>query len=92
MQKYQREHTEAASDISGYLANPINAYLLTKRLTTDWKQVENLMTNDFGYGRHHTQSNSMGKLNKVYIKSLLNLYSRIPRKYHQLSQCPEVSL
>lgn len=55
MQKYQREHTEAANDISGYLANPINAYLLTKRLTTDWKQVENLMANDVGYGRSGIQ-------------------------------------
>lgn len=52
MQEYQREHTEAASDISGYLANPINAYLLTKRLTTDWKQVENLMAYDVGEGKN----------------------------------------
>lgn len=34
-----------------YVSNPINAYLLTKRLTTDWRQVENLMSHDVGVGR-----------------------------------------
>ncbi|KAL9891733.1 prolyl 4-hydroxylase subunit alpha-1-like isoform 2-T2 [Glossina fuscipes fuscipes] len=48
MQEYQREHEEAATDISVYVSNPINAYLLTKRLTTDWRQVENLMAHDVG--------------------------------------------
>uniref|UniRef100_A0A1A9ZZL2 Uncharacterized protein n=1 Tax=Glossina pallidipes TaxID=7398 RepID=A0A1A9ZZL2_GLOPL len=48
MQEYQREHDEAAADISVYVSNPINAYLLTKRLTTDWRQVENLMAHDVG--------------------------------------------
>lgn len=51
MLEYQREHAEAAVDISNYISNPINAYLLTKRLTTDWKQVENLMTHDVGGGK-----------------------------------------
>lgn len=50
MQEYQREHAEAAVDVSTYVSNPINAYLLTKRLTTDWKQVENLMAHDVGAG------------------------------------------
>lgn len=53
MLEYQREHAEAAVDISNYVSNPINAYLLTKRLTTDWKQVENLMAHDVGVGRFH---------------------------------------
>ncbi|XP_067619710.1 prolyl 4-hydroxylase subunit alpha-1 isoform X2 [Eurosta solidaginis] len=34
--------------MSAYVSNPINAYLLTKRLTTDWRQVENLMAHDVG--------------------------------------------
>ena len=50
MIEYQREHAEAAADITSYVSNPINAYLLTKRLTTDWKQVENLMAHDVGGG------------------------------------------
>ena len=50
MIEYQREHAEAAADITSYVSNPINAYLLTKRLTTDWKQVENLMAHDVGAG------------------------------------------
>lgn len=48
MLEYQREHAEAAKDVSTYLLNPINAYLLTKRLTTDWKDLEQLMTTDVG--------------------------------------------
>lgn len=50
MNEYQKEHEEASADISEYLANPINAYLLTKRLTSDWKQIENLMEYDVGTG------------------------------------------
>ncbi|XP_070493818.1 prolyl 4-hydroxylase subunit alpha-1-like [Chironomus tepperi] len=48
MQEYQREHDTAANDVSEYLLNPINAYLLTKRLTTDWREVERVMTLDVG--------------------------------------------
>lgn len=48
MSEYQREHEAAANDVSAYLLNPINAYLLTKRLTTDWRDVEQVMTLDVG--------------------------------------------
>lgn len=41
---YERIHTIASRDVQGYLANPVNAYLLVKRLTADWKAVENLVT------------------------------------------------
>ncbi|XP_055380990.1 prolyl 4-hydroxylase subunit alpha-1-like [Condylostylus longicornis] len=41
--EYQKEHNEATEDVATYLANPINAYLLTKRLTSDWSQIENLI-------------------------------------------------
>ena len=46
--EYQREHDEAARDVSTYLTNPINAYLLTKRLTSDWRDVEKIMSMDVG--------------------------------------------
>lgn len=46
--EYQREHAEASKDVSAYLLNPINAYLLTKRLTSDWKDIEQIMTMDVG--------------------------------------------
>lgn len=48
VKEYQREHEEAKKDVSGYLLNPINAYLLTKRLTSDWKDLEQIMTMDVG--------------------------------------------
>jgi prolyl 4-hydroxylase len=47
---YAREHEEASRDVQGYLSNPINAYLLVKRLTTDWKEIEAQMVDDVGKG------------------------------------------
>lgn len=46
--EYEREHSESQDDIPAYLSNPINAYLLTKRLTSDWKEIEKLMSFDVG--------------------------------------------
>lgn len=41
-------HSEASADILLYLSNPVNAFRLTKRLTTDWKEVESHMLDDVG--------------------------------------------
>lgn len=46
VEDYSREHEDASRNIQQYLSNPINAYLLVKRLTTDWKRVEELLTQD----------------------------------------------
>lgn len=43
---------EASVDASKYLANPINAYLLVKRLTSDWKKVEKVMSQNSGSGMY----------------------------------------
>lgn len=43
---YTNEHKKAAADPEEYLSNPVNAYLLVKRLTSDWKNTEYLMKND----------------------------------------------
>ncbi|XP_033229504.1 prolyl 4-hydroxylase subunit alpha-1 [Belonocnema kinseyi] len=48
VEDYSREHEEASRNIQQYLSNPINAYLLVKRLTTDWKRVEELISEDVG--------------------------------------------
>ena len=40
---YMKIHSAASGDSESYLANPVNAYLLVKRLTTDWKQVESMV-------------------------------------------------
>ena len=37
-EKYARMHSIAIQDTQTYLANPVNAYLLVKRLSTDWKR------------------------------------------------------
>lgn len=51
--EYQREHNEASADITAYLSNPINAFMLTKRLTSDWKSIENVMSFDVGAGKQY---------------------------------------
>lgn len=48
MHEYQKVHSEASADILQYLSNPINAFRLTKRLTTDWREVETMMLEEVG--------------------------------------------
>ncbi|XP_063613965.1 prolyl 4-hydroxylase subunit alpha-1-like [Penaeus indicus] len=42
----ERVHDEAARSPEAFLGNPINAYLLVKRLTVDWLDLQNIMTDD----------------------------------------------
>lgn len=39
--EYLSKHNEAIRDIQSYLANPINPFLLTKRITIDWEYLKN---------------------------------------------------
>ncbi|XP_073820421.1 prolyl 4-hydroxylase subunit alpha-2 [Musca autumnalis] len=41
--EYERERNEAVEVGPSYFENPINKYLLTKRLTTDWDRLENVL-------------------------------------------------
>ncbi|KAK9754306.1 2OG-Fe(II) oxygenase superfamily [Popillia japonica] len=45
---YMEQYEKASQDVQAYVENPINAYLLVKRLTTDWKEVRNLITTNTG--------------------------------------------
>ncbi|KAG8185447.1 hypothetical protein JTE90_022378 [Oedothorax gibbosus] len=42
-QDYDNLYKTASEDIDNFLSNPINSYLLVKRLTTDWKFVMHLV-------------------------------------------------
>ncbi|XP_062358132.1 prolyl 4-hydroxylase subunit alpha-2 isoform X4 [Cinclus cinclus] len=42
--------SKSASDPEGYLAHPVNAYKLVKRLNTDWLELENLVLQDTANG------------------------------------------
>lgn len=44
---YEKEHSIAARDVTNYLSNPINDYLLVKRLTSDWHKTEKLMQDPY---------------------------------------------
>ena len=43
LNEYQKQYDEAVVDVQRFLSNPINAYVLVKRLTTDLARVESLM-------------------------------------------------
>lgn len=36
---FEKHSTEALSDVEHHLSNPVNAYLLIKRFTSDWNQI-----------------------------------------------------
>ena len=44
LNEYKKIRTEAASDVERYVGNPLNSYLLIKRLTSDWKEVRELVS------------------------------------------------
>lgn len=46
-ENYEKEHSIAAKDVTNYLSNPINDYLLVKRLTSDWHKTEKLMQDPY---------------------------------------------
>ncbi|KAI4458945.1 prolyl 4-hydroxylase alpha subunit [Holotrichia oblita] len=48
VEAYMEQYEKASEDVQAYVENPINAYLLVKRLTTDWKLVQNLITRNTG--------------------------------------------
>ena len=52
LEEYESLYEEASTNVGKYIANPINAYLLVKRLTADWKQVEGVMTQNTGPGNN----------------------------------------
>ncbi|VEN58775.1 unnamed protein product [Callosobruchus maculatus] len=43
---YNKQHNKATEDVESYVANPLNAYTLVKRMTTDWQEVESLILTD----------------------------------------------
>lgn len=54
---YNTLHSVANQDVNLYLSNPVNAYLLVKRLTTDWNLVEYLIDADLKDLIHLLQEN-----------------------------------
>lgn len=48
--EFTHEHEEASRDVDHYLSNPLNGFLLVKRLTVDWKDVEVLIKDGVAQG------------------------------------------
>lgn len=51
LKEYEAMHIEANRDPEKFLSNPVNAYLLIKRLKSDWKNVERLLIKEKGRGQ-----------------------------------------
>ncbi|XP_043212723.1 prolyl 4-hydroxylase subunit alpha-1-like isoform X3 [Amphibalanus amphitrite] len=48
MEQYQRVNRELVDNQEAYLHNPVNAYLVVKRLAADWKIVQGVITENVG--------------------------------------------
>lgn len=62
MENYNRDKN---IKIETYISNPINAFLLTKRLTYDWDKLEQIIATDLG--------NGIFLISKLYAKFKNNL-------------------
>lgn len=49
-EEYGKIYEAASEDTTSFLANPVNAYLLVKKLTSDWKAAESLLLGGIGKG------------------------------------------
>lgn len=58
-EQFSQMHEIANKDVDSFLANPINGYLLVKRLTSDWEKIKVLLTKN--------ESDSVIKLQEKYI-------------------------
>ena len=48
MDQYQRVNRELVENQEAYLHNPVNAYLVVKRLAADWKKVQSVIIENVG--------------------------------------------
>lgn len=51
LENFKKEQEKANKDVEEYLGNPLNDFLLIKRLTLDWKDVENLVMDNTSSGK-----------------------------------------
>jgi prolyl 4-hydroxylase len=72
---YSRNHKAASVNIGKYLENPIHAFQMIKRVTSDWVEVEKLVTYD----------NMMGKSRNNSILDHFHLCSHLLEMIHNIS-------
>ncbi|KOB65283.1 Prolyl 4-hydroxylase alpha subunit [Operophtera brumata] len=58
LNQYKKEHEKAMEDIPNYLGNPINAFTLIKRLTTDLDLIEERIKKGTDYIKNVTMNHS----------------------------------
>lgn len=66
LENLKKEQEKASKDVEEYLGNPINDFLLIKRLTHDWKDVEDLIMDNTSSGKEFRN----GKTNHNRIRTL----------------------
>jgi prolyl 4-hydroxylase len=51
---YKKFHSDASINSEDFLANPMNAYLLVKKLTRDWDNVQSVIVENVGECENNT--------------------------------------
>lgn len=55
-----------------YMHNPVNAFLIIKRLTSDWAHVEHLMRNNLAEGLRFSSSLSYKRASAEFLANITN--------------------
>lgn len=55
-----------------FLSNPVNAFLLIKRQTSDWQELEDRIKVNFAEGNNYTAFNLFSAWNSIFIPEILN--------------------
>nr|XP_034827160.1 prolyl 4-hydroxylase subunit alpha-1 isoform X1 [Maniola hyperantus] len=83
--KYRTEHEKAMDDIPNYLGNPINAFTLIKRLTTDLDLIEKHIISGTAYIKNITVLNNHSDVKYPTLEDLVGAaqaLTRLQDTYH----------
>ncbi|XP_039751146.1 prolyl 4-hydroxylase subunit alpha-1 isoform X1 [Pararge aegeria] len=83
--KYKNEHEKAMDDIPNYLGNPINAFTLIKRLTTDLDIIEKDIVAGTAYIKNITILNNHSEVKYPTLEDLVGAaqaLTRLQETYH----------
>ncbi|XP_052739287.1 prolyl 4-hydroxylase subunit alpha-1 [Bicyclus anynana] len=83
--KYKNEHEKAMDDIPNYLGNPINAFTLIKRLTTDLDLIEKNIISGTAYIKNITIMNNHSDVKYPTLEDLVGAaqaLTRLQETYH----------
>jgi prolyl 4-hydroxylase len=48
LREYEAIESAASADTEAYVGNPLNSYRLIKKMTSDWKELKDIITDNAG--------------------------------------------